>query len=379
MNNRPRILVFAFLLLLACLLAGTAFGLNYVESIPAQAEMIFGPPASDLTTYQLYSLSFKLIQSQGLLTEPVNPAAVPVPFTIAVDESTDNIISNLESQGLIASKDLFRDYLIYSGLDTGLQAGEYSLSPAMSALEIAIQLQDATPLVVTFSILPGWRLEEIAASLPTTGLEIRPEEFLQAAGLRYPDIRIMEHIPNGVSLEGIFPPGIYELERTISAQELVRFLLQKREEGLPEMVTDGLTRQGLSLYQGLILASIVQREAVVAEEMPIIASVFHNRLEISMKLETDPTVQYALGYNSSSNSWWKTPLTLRDLEVDSVYNTYLYPGLPPTPIASPGLAALQAVAYPAQTPYYYFRAACDNSGKHNFSETFEQHLQFACE
>ena len=145
------------------------------------------------------------------------------------------------------------------------------------------------------------------------------------------------------------------------------------------MVIEGLAQQGLSLYQGLILASIVQREAVVAAEMPIIASVFHNRLKVPMKLETDPTVQYALGYNASSNSWWKTPLTFSDLEVDSPYNTYLYPGLPPTPIASPGLAALQAVAYPAQTPYYYFRAACDNSGKHNFSETFEQHLQFACE
>ena len=128
----------------------------------------------------------------------------------------------------------------------------------------------------------------------------------------------------------------------------------------------------------MTLASIVQREAVDRDEMPMIASVFYNRLEISMKLETDPTVQYALGYNSAQNSWWTTPLTYTHLEVLSPYNTYIYSGLPPTPIANPSLAALQAVAFPAQTPYYYFRAACDGSGTHNFSETYEQHLQYAC-
>jgi UPF0755 protein len=97
-----------------------------------------------------------------------------------------------------------------------------------------------------------------------------------------------------------------------------------------------------------------------------------------MKLETDPTVQYAVGYNAAQNSWWTNPLTRADLEVVSPYNTYINPGLPPTPIANPGIPALQAVAYPAQTPYYYFRATCDGSGRHNFSETFQEHLDKAC-
>jgi UPF0755 protein len=379
MNKRPRLLLFILLILIASLLIGAAFGFNIIDNIPAQAAVMFGPPAEGLTTYQLYSLSFKLIQSQDLLLQPLDPSAGSIPFLVNVNESTGSIINNLEAFGLIASGDLFRDYLIYSGLDTRLQAGEYILSPAMSAIEIAEALLDATPSVVSFTILKGWRLEEIAASLPTTGLEITPDEFLQAANQRYQDLRIMEHVPVGVSLEGILPPGTFELERTVTAEELIRFLLKEREENIPEVVVNGFAQQGLSLYQGMILASIVQKEAVVVDEMPLIASVFHNRLTIPMKLETDPTVQYALGYNASSNSWWKTPLTFADLDVDSPYNTYRYPGLPPTPIASPGLAALQAVAFPAQTPYYYFRAACDKSGKHNFSETFEEHLQFACE
>jgi len=113
-------------------------------------------------------------------------------------------------------------------------------------------------------------------------------------------------------------------------------------------------------------------------EMPLIASVFYNRMEIGMKLQTDPTVQYALGYDSLQATWWTSPLDSVDLEVDSPYNTYKYPGLPPGPICNPGWAALQAVAYPDESPYYYFQAKCDSSGFHNFAETYEQHLLNNC-
>lgn len=97
-----------------------------------------------------------------------------------------------------------------------------------------------------------------------------------------------------------------------------------------------------------------------------------------MNLDSDPTVQYALGYNSSQNSWWTNPLSSADLQIDSPYNTYLYAGLPPGPISNPGLSALQAVAFPAETPYLYFRAKCDGSGTHNFAETLEEQIQNAC-
>jgi len=145
----------------------------------------------------------------------------------------------------------------------------------------------------------------------------------------------------------------------------------------PEMRA-GFQDQGLTFHQAVILASIVQREAIVEEEMPLIASVFLNRLSAGMKLDSDPTVQYALGYDPIKTTWWKTPLSLDDLAISSPYNTYLQVGFPPGPISNPGLSALKAIAHPSQTPYFYFRAVCDGSGRHNFSQTFEEHQQNAC-
>jgi UPF0755 protein len=132
------------------------------------------------------------------------------------------------------------------------------------------------------------------------------------------------------------------------------------------------------LVEAVTLASIVEREAVVPEERPLIAAVFLNRLRIGMKLEADPTVQYALGRQPNGN-WWKRSLTHSDLETPSTYNTYAQDGLPPGPIANPGLASLQAVAFPEKTSFLYFRARCDGSGRHAFAETYEQHLENSCQ
>jgi UPF0755 protein len=228
---------------------------------------------------------------------------------------------------------------------------------------------------VTFTVLPGWRMEEIAASLPTSGLDISPEAFLAAA--RTPAVST-DLIPVGSSAEGFLYPDSYLLSRTTPADQLVAALLQGFASHLPWDAPAAYASHGLTLYQAVTLASIVQREAVVEDEMPLIASVFYNRLANGMLLQTDPTVQYAVGYNNAQGTWWTNPLSVADLQYDSPYNTYIYAGLPPGPISNPGLKALEAVANPAQTTYYYFRARCDNSGLHNFAETFEQHEQNAC-
>ncbi len=375
--KRPVTLFIIFGLLVALCLSLAAAGWLFTQ-LPAQAEQIFGPPASGLSTYQRYTLAARLLLNETQLLTAHDLQGQPQPFEIELGEATYSITNRLERQGLVSDAELLRDYLTYSGLDTTIQAGEYTLSPRFSPLEIAHTLQDATPSEITFRILPGWRLEEIAAALPTSGLSFSPEAFLEIASDPPVSLPLAQERPSGSSLEGFMYPDSYRLPRAITIETFLQTVLEDFQAKISPDIMQGWQNQGLSLFQAVTLASIVQREAILEEEMPMIASVFANRLVAGMRLDTDPTVQYALGYDDTKGTWWKNPLSLDDLQVNSPYNTYLNPGLPPGPIANPSLNALRAVAFPAETPYFYFRAACDGLGRHNFAETFEQHQANAC-
>lgn len=173
-------------------------------------------------------------------------------------------------------------------------------------------------------------------------------------------------------------PAAYTFDRHVSLNDFILTILNEFDDQVTRDIRDGFRQQGLTLAQGITLASIVQREAMVEDEQPMIASVFLNRLRNDMRLESDPTTQFALGYHSEQKTWWTNPLSAADLDIDSPYNTYIYKGLPPGPISNPGISAIQAVAFPAQTDYFFFRARCDGSGRHNFAETYQEHLQNAC-
>ncbi len=352
--------------------------LAIILGVRQRAEEKFGPPAAGISTAQQLVLSVQLLLQEDMLKQPADVSGSPRQFKIQLGEGTGSVINRLEAEGLISSADAFRNYLVYRGLDTTLQAGDYTLQPAMNAIEIALALQDATPGEVDLTIWPGWRLEEIAQSIPTTGLGISSQAFLVAAHQHPEGFAYTGSLPTHASLEGFLFPGSYRFRRDVPLDELLNAILDNFEAQMTPEIQDGFTNQNLDIYHGVTLASIVQREAVVAEEMPAIASVFLNRLAADMKLDSDPTVQYALGYNQDQGTWWTNPLSLVDLAVDSAYNTYLYPGLPPGPIANPGAEALRAVAYPAQTSYYYFRAACDGSGKHLFATNYAEHVANAC-
>ena len=364
------ILAFFVLFSLGCLLVMLFY-------IPVRATRVYGPPAPWLSLPQRVQYSAMLLWYDGLLTRPLDLNGTEQTFTIEVGESVDSLSNHLQGVGLIRDAESFRSYLIYSGLDTSIQAGQYQLSTAMSAMDIAHELQDATPEEVTFVVLPGWRLEEIAESLSTSGLPITYDEFLSAA--KAPP-REYDFLAGAGSVEGFLYPDSYIFPRSISsAEEMIAQMVQNFAAHLTPDLTSGFQRQGLSVYQAVILASMVEREAVKEEEQPLIASVYLNRFRIGMKLDADPTVQYAIGYNILQRTWWTNPLTLLDLEINSVYNTYIYEGLPPTPIASPSQEALNAVASPAESTYLFFRAKCDGSGFHEFSETFDEHLQNGCQ
>jgi UPF0755 protein len=365
---RRLIIVLFILLTMACLFVAILY-------VPSRATWVYGAPAPTLSLPQRMQYSALLLWYDGLLTRPLDTNGVEQNFTVETGESVNSIAGRLEIVGLIRNADAFRAYLIYSGWDTTIQAGEYKLSAAMSAIEIARELQDATPEEVTFVILPGWRMEEIAASLPTSGLVISPEEFLTAAQTPYPDY---DFLAGATTTEGFLFPDSYIVPRGVTADDFVNGLIRNFALRLTPDIKSEFERQELTVYQAVTLASLVEREAVQDEEKPLIASVYLNRLKIGMKLDADPTVQYALGYNFIQQSWWTSPLSLIDLQVNSPFNTYLNTGLPPAPIANPSLDALRAVAFPAKSTYLYFRAKCDRSGFHEFSETFDEHLANGC-
>jgi UPF0755 protein len=344
--------------------------------VPGMAVRRYGPPSPSLGIWDRFEYAIRLLWYDGLLTSPLDSNGEQVAFQVGSGESVTSVALRLEESGLIMDAAAFRDYLVYTGLDTSVQAREFLLSPAMSIVDIARKLQDATPEQVNFVILPGWRMEEIAASLSTSGLEISYEDFISASGSAPGGF---DFLPVGGSSEGFLYPDSYIIHRQVTAEQLVAEFVRNFALHLSTDIREGFKRQGLTIYEAVTLASIVQREGVIPEERPQIASVFLNRLRIGMNLESDPTVQYALGYNLAQGTWWTNPLSAADLDFDSLYNTYQYPGFPPGPISNPSLNALRAVALPAQTPYYYFRARCDSSGLHNFAETFEQHLNNGCQ
>lgn len=354
------------ILLALAFLCVLSFALIFV---PIQVERLYGPVSSRLTLGQRYEYAMRLFWHDGLLTAPA-PGSGQY-FTVNDGEPTFAVAERLEATGIIIDAGAFLDYLTYTGLDTSIQAGEYQFDPSISIVDVARAMQDATPLDVTFVILPGWRMEEIAASLPTSGLSAAPDAFLQSARdpLNFP------FLDGAFTNEGFLLPDAYILPRTTDADALVEALVRNFALHLTDELETGFANQNLTVYQAVTLASLVERESIVVGEMPLIASVFLNRLNAGWKMESDPTVQYALGFEGN---WWPNPLSALDLEIDSPYNTYLNWGLPPAPIANPGLDALRAVANPAFTNYYFFRARCDGSGLHNFSVTLEEHINNGC-
>ncbi|MBK6791993.1 MAG: endolytic transglycosylase MltG [Anaerolineales bacterium] len=363
-----------YFLLAALVLIAFACVFAFFYYLPARASLLYGPPAKDLSIPNRIEYSTRLLSYGDELTTPLDVNGAEQPFRVESGESVASIADRLEGLGFISNGQAFFDYAVYTGIDLTIQSGDFTLSPAQSIIDIARSLQNFSPSDATLVILPGWRMEEIAASLPTSGLTIAPETFLAAANT--PPQVLSFAAP--ATMEGFFFPDTYTLPRETTLDQLLDIIGRNFAAKLTQDLQNGFAAQNLSIYQAVTLASIVEREAVRKEESATIASVYLNRIALGMKLDADPTVQYALGYQFDTGSWWKSPLALTDLEVISAYNTYQNMGLPPTPISNPGLEALMAVAYPQTTSFYYFRAACDGSGSHVFAATFEEQIANGC-
>ena len=298
----------------------------------------------------------------------------PVTFVVEPGETAVRIADRLEQAGLVSDAQLFRRYVQYHGLDAGIEAGEFALRQTMTIPEIAQALQRGQRPEQVVTVQEGLRLEQVAA-LVAEQTDIPKEEFLAWATTEWRNAGLpfdfLAELPPMATLEGFLFPDTYRLPEDAVALDLLTRMLETFDERVTADVRAMAAERGLNVYELVTLASIVEREAVIDLERPLIAGVYHNRLKAGWFLGACPTVQYALG---TPDDWWPQ-FTLQATEIDSPYNTYQNLGLPPSPICSPGLASLQAAASPAETDYYFFLADCTkDDGSHLFAVTEEEHL-----
>jgi len=364
-------------LLLASVLCGLLAGAALIVITIPDHVVELGNPDPALAPIERTALAAYLMLRRHALDQPAGSAGEPIDFEVTSGESAAAVLHRMQSLEIVDEPLLLQAYLRYLGIDRTIQAGHYTLSGGMTLRDLATTLQHASLPAIVLTVPEGWRIEQIAEALADAQTPFSAAQFLEAVRIGSYSASLLAEIPDPTNLEGFLFPDTYHLTQNSQASELVATMLETFDQRVDPELRAAYAQQGLSLYQAVTLASIVEREAVVPDERPLIASVFLNRLAQGMKLDADPTVQYALG-RQADGAWWKTALTLEDLQLDSPHNTYLYAGLPPSPIASPGLSALRAVAFPEASPYLYFRAACDGSGQHAFAETFEQQLLNAC-
>ncbi len=321
-----------------------------------------------------------LLSRSDDLTRAIGSDSTPVRFEVQHGDSAASVAQQLQAAGLILDEQLFVDYAFANGLDVQLRAGVYFLNQAQTISAIAQQLADAFGGALRLRIFPGWRVEQVAAAIDNhRRLGFGGAEFLQLVGPNSwldPAQAALTGLPPGASLEGYLFPDDYRLPPNLTALGLRQALIQQLLARVtPQMLSDAAA-QGFTLHDVLTLASIVERESLREDEDARIAGVYRRRLAIGMRLEADPTVQYGLA--PQEGNWWPQITQAHYRSVDSPWNTYLHGGLPPGPIASPGLSAIHAAIYPAEGDSLYFRAACDGSGYHNFARTFEEHLANGC-
>jgi UPF0755 protein len=278
--------------------------------------------------------------------------------------STRHIATELEANGVIHS---WRAFLLYHYVARrrSLKAGEYKFDSAESALRVHDRLMRGDVYVHTVVVPEGFTMFDIAGAIQSAGLGSAQDFLTQAKG----QIALIRDLdPQAQTLEGYLFPDTYGFTRTQTMADIVgamvhRFRQEAKQIGLNLSVQNG------DVHRIVTLASIVEKETAAPEERPLVAGVYLNRLQIGMALDADPSVIYA----SLLAGQYQGTISRADLQLDSPYNTYKHPGLPPGPIANPGKASLQAAMNPTKSDYLYF--VSDNNGHHRFARTLDEHAR----
>lgn len=304
-----------------------------------------------LVIITIVALSAFAFYKEGSL--PVNKKdSSAVIFVVEKGEGLNSIINKLAKEGLIRNRVVFYLLVKQMGIETKIQAGDFRLDKSMNAVQIADNLTRGT-LDNWVTIPEGLRKEEVA-EIVSQDFDIPETEFVQLAR------------------EGYLYPDTYLVPKTAGAQDIINILENNFTSKYTEEMQSKARRVGLNDEQVVIMASMLEREALYDDDRREIANIMLRRLEEEMPLQIDATIQYVLGYQPGEKRWWKKSLTFDDLKVTSFYNTYTNTGLPPGPISSPGIAAIEAVVNAdPDTPYLFYLH--DPSGKTYYAEDYEEH------
>jgi UPF0755 protein len=292
-----------------------------------------------------------------------------VEFSVAKGESLNSIAERLEQSGIIRSKYFLIGMSKWKGTERAYQAGYYLLPLGKTTLYIHDILTKGSQALFKVTIPEGWTSSRIGRLLESKGI-VSSHDFTEAC--QSPELLQRYGIPS-THVEGYLFPETYLFPREYSASKVVETMIETFFKRISRIQDGGNSLTNEELYAKVILASIVEREYRNAEEAPIIASVFMNRLKIRMPLGSCATVEYII--TEQLGRPHPDILTYKDLEVSSPYNTYKHIGLPPGPICNPGETALRAAFYPAETDYRYFVLRDPEAGKHFFSRTLQEHSE----
>ncbi len=287
-------------------------------------------------------------------------------FVIPKGAGVSEIAKKLKEENLIKSELAFKIYINQNKLKDKLQAGSYKLSSSMSVAELVGNLQTGSE-DIWITLIEGWRVEEMAEALSSKFV------FQEKNGASQ-QIQSSKFLEEAKGLEGYLFPDTYLFPKDATASYIIDTLRKTFDSKFNEDLKTKIRSKGLTEKEGVILASIVEREARSQKVREEVASILLKRFRIGMGLNADATLQYILGYQPAEKSWWKRHLSSEDKKVDSPYNTYMYRGLPPKPICNPSLSSLQAVANAnpnTQYLYYYH----DSKGNSYYAKTLEEHNQ----
>jgi UPF0755 protein len=298
------------------------------------------------------------------LTQPAGNSGELQSITIKPGTPTKAIAEELEMQGLIKNSLVFRVAAKLHGVENSLKAGEYAISANMPVRQMLMIISQGQTAYQQFTIPEGYTVDQVAILLAEKKLA-NPEKFKEIAK-DFAPFSYMTSQPNSrYRAEGFIFPDTYRVAKGVTEEELLTMMVKQFDAKMTSDLRQRAAEMGLTLREVVILASLVEKEAKISEDRPVIAGVFANRVKHAMPLQSCATIQYILGYP-------KPELTIQDTQIISPYNTYQNMGLPPGPISNPGSAAIKAVLFADETEYLYFVA--DKQGKHHFSRTYEEHL-----